>query len=211
MIDVRFVPLKEWPGKPTVGRINGRFRVSYAKTLDLLEEELKKLRAKNILIQAWFTMQQLRNDGWPYANAVPSGPGVVLSFDTSKGSLSFPCDTYLTYDDNLRAIGLALQALRAVDRYGVTKQGEQYRGWKRIAPPSDNPFGTKEDAAKYVLTQTFGQNGWPAVEVGAMIEDAGMRDRRYKIAAAQIHPDKPNGSHELFVRLQAAMKMLEGK
>ena len=52
MIDVRFVPLKEWPGTPTKLRRDGRFRVPYAKTLDLLEDELAKLRAKNIIIQA---------------------------------------------------------------------------------------------------------------------------------------------------------------
>ena len=135
---------------------------------------------------------------------------MVVSFDSPNGSLSFPCDTYLTFDENLRAIGLSLQALRAVDRYGVTKRGSSSQEWKRLPPPSDKPFDSKEDASKFVLSQAFGAHGFPYVEVTAIIEDSEMRDRRYKIAAAQIHPDKPNGSHELFVKLQAAMKMLEG-
>ena len=78
MIDVRFVPLKEWPGAPTKLRHRDGHPfpewLPYAKTLDLLEYELAKLRAKNVLIKAWFTLGQLRNDGWPYANAVPSDP-----------------------------------------------------------------------------------------------------------------------------------------
>ena len=34
--------------------------------------------------------------------------------------------------DNVRAIALSLEALRAVDRYGVSKRGEQYAGWKQL-------------------------------------------------------------------------------
>ena len=73
----------------------------------------------------------------------PFGPGVVVSYDLPNGSLSFPLRYVLTFDENLRAIGLSLQALRAVDRYGVTKRGEQFTGWKRLPPPSDKPFDSK--------------------------------------------------------------------
>ena len=81
---------------------------------------------------------------------------------------------------------------------------------ERLPPSSDKPFDSKEDASKFILSQAFGAHGFPYVEVTAIIEDSEMRDRAYKIAAAQIYPDKPNGSHELFVKLQVAMKMLEG-
>lgn len=43
-----------------------------------------------------------------------------------RGHLSYPCDTFTTLQDNLRVIALALEALRMVDRYGVTRRGEQY-------------------------------------------------------------------------------------
>ena len=33
---------------------------------------------------------------------------------------------------NLRAIALALAALRAVERYGVTRRQEQYKGWAEL-------------------------------------------------------------------------------
>lgn len=142
MIDARFVPLKSWPGErtPASRRQKAQFRATYAKTLELLEAELVHLRAKEIVIQAPFRLDQIRNDGWPRSSAAPNDVGVILSFETRTGPLAFPCDRFQTFDDNMRAIALSLQALRAVDRYGVTRKAEQYTGWKKLPPPSDQPF-----------------------------------------------------------------------
>jgi hypothetical protein len=98
----------------------------------LLERELRALRAKNIVIQAAVTDQDIRNDGWLRANARPEHPGVILTFDSRHGPLSYPCDAFNDWQANVRAIALALEALRKVDRYGVTKRGEQYTGWKAL-------------------------------------------------------------------------------
>jgi hypothetical protein len=59
-----------------------------------------------------------------------------VSFEKPQGkewvSLRYAMDAYETYDENLRAIALTLQALRAVERYGVAKGGEQYTGWLKL-------------------------------------------------------------------------------
>lgn len=50
-----------------------------------------------------------------------------------------------------------MQALRAVDRYGVSKRGEQYTGWKAI-PMSTDPadsIQTKAQAVEY-LDERYG-------------------------------------------------------
>jgi len=122
---IRFVPIDKWPGQPTSFTRASNFRAGYSETLKALDHELTKVFAKTIVIQAFFRADQLRGDGWPYANARPSRSGVILSFSTAKGAFSFPCDKYSSFDDNLRAIALSLQALRAVDRYGVTQRAEQ--------------------------------------------------------------------------------------
>ena len=167
MIDLRFVPLTAWPGEATKERRNAAFRSSYLKTLDILEAELKAIRARSIVIEAFYTLEQIRNDGWPRANQNPSHPGVILGFKKPDGPvfyrdgkpyvnivpLSFPCDTYYHIEHNIHAIALSLQALRAVDRYGVTKRAEQYAGWKRIEAPPLAGFSTKEDAAAFIATQ----------------------------------------------------------
>ncbi len=204
MIDLRFVPLYKWPGEATRGRKAAQFRAKYSQTLDLLEEELRKIQGKDITVQAFFTLSQIRNDGWPYSAARPSAPGVILSFRTKDGSLSFPCDRYQTVDDNLRAIALSLQALRAVDRYGVTKRAEQYAGWKRIEAPKPNGFDSKEAAAAFIITEADSAN-LPR----SIIADAALRSSIYRQAARRLHPDSPTGDHDLFIKLQQALAILE--
>ncbi|MEI9975073.1 MAG: hypothetical protein WDO73_25285 [Ignavibacteriota bacterium] len=88
------------------------FTVPYDKTLRELERELKHLQARDVLIQAYLADRQIRIDGWPRANERPSAPGVILTFGTAGGTLSFPCDTYAHYESNIRAISLSLTALR---------------------------------------------------------------------------------------------------
>lgn len=80
-------------------------------------------------------------DGMPRADAKPEHPGIIVNIEPrNKPPMSFPCDTFTHWHDNLRAIALTLEALRKVDRYGVTQTGQQYRGWQAIeaAPPSSD-------------------------------------------------------------------------
>jgi hypothetical protein len=215
MIDARFVPLTNWP-KTETPRHKQRvatFRASYAGTLDLLERELAALYARNITIQAYFRREDIRNDGWPKSSAVPTASGVVLSFDVrskpAEGEvypkavvteLSFPCDTFTTFDDNLRAIALALEALRKIDRYGVTPGHEQYKGWAQL-PAASNPANMSCDEAAAFIAQYSGYTIY-----GVFNDLTGA----YRSAAAKLHPDnKQNGSHEQFLRLQRAKEILE--
>lgn len=221
MIDLRFVSISQWPIAPTAERRNAPFRTSYTKTLNLLESELKKIGARDIVVEAFYSLDQIRNDGWPRANVNPREPGAILSFRKQDGPrfqrdgkwfvnltpLSFPCDTYHHIEHNIHAIALSLEALRAVDRYGVTRRSEQYAGWKRIEAPPAAGFQSKEDAAWFISTQAV-PAGPPAIIV-ELIHDAAYRQEWYRAAAKRLHPDAPAGSHELFVKLQQANTMLE--
>jgi hypothetical protein len=225
MIDLRFVPLTAWPGEPTKERKNAAFRSAYLKTLDLLETELKAIKARSIVIEAFYTLEQIRNDGWPRANQNPSHPGVILGFKKPDGPviyreqkpfvnivpLSFPCDTYYHIEHNIHAIALSLQALRAVDRYGVTKRAEQYAGWKRIEAPKATgfKFNTAEDAAAFIVNSSDPASVPNDVRREA-IANATWRQEVYRRAARRLHPDSATGDHELFVKLQQANAMLEG-
>ncbi len=210
MLEARFVPIDCWPQQPTRQRKSSPFYTNYIKTLDDLERELKHLKAKDVLIQAFFGVHQLRNDGWPRSGESPKQPGVILSFQTANGPLSFPCDTYQHWQTNIRAISLSLTALRAIDRYGVTRRAEQYQGWKKLEAPSDQPFATKEDAARFIVVQSADVEADLSL-CPDMIRDRELRAAAYRVAASKLHPDKPTGSHELFVRLQAAMRLLEAQ
>ena len=151
MIDARFVPIEKWPGVPTRHRKVSPFIVTYARTLIDLERELNHLGARRIVIQAFVNEADIRNDGWPRSSARFFQPGIILSFTTRDGSsISFPCDTYVHWDHNLRAICLTMTALRAIDRYGVTQRAEQYQGWKRLEAPEHEAPKDQEWAYSYL-------------------------------------------------------------
>jgi hypothetical protein len=181
----------------TKDRKPSQFTTPYGKTLALLEKELNYLGATNVIFQVAMRWDQIRNDGRPKAGQKASHPGVIISFDSKKvGPCSFPCDTYDSYEHNIHAIALALGALRAVDRYGVTKRAEQYKGWKALPEHSD----TTRDAALLLERLT----GYHEDQI---IQRPDIREEAYKLACRKAHPDT-GGNHEQFVKVQEAIKIL---
>jgi hypothetical protein len=187
MIDVRFRPL-EIPADKS--RKSATFRAGWNNTLELLEKELNHLWAKDIVVQAGFELQDIRMDGWPRAGRSPKHPAVALSFrDRSGRPLSFPCDTFDDYQDNLRAVAKSLEALRAVNRYGVTKGHEQYRGFTALPPVVSQD---EKSAAVSFIAKALGRTS-----------EAVSRDLNgsYRDACRKLHPDT-GGSHGEFTELQ---------
>jgi hypothetical protein len=145
-------PIGEWPGELTKRRQRSNFASPMSSTLETLTRELRELAAKNVRLQVAIPAGQFRLDGFPRATAKAEHPGIILTMDTNVGALSYPCDTFTTWEDNLRAIALALEALRKVDRYGVTKRGEQYRGFLAIegATAMSAGFTSTDDAIRFL-------------------------------------------------------------
>lgn len=191
-MEMRIAPLVSWPGVPTKDRQKSRFDSTYSQTLNLLERELGMLGAREVVIQVDCDASQVRLDGRLRADARLRGPGVVLSFELDKQPVSFPCDRYPDWHDNLRAIALSLEALRAVDRYGVTRQAEQYRGWMALPAPSQS-----RDAAMAKVYELAG------VPRSFTFETA------RKNALAKCHPDRNGGATKLWDEIQAALTVLE--
>ena len=198
MINAIFRPVEKWPGDktPSYRRKNAPFRCTQTKRLDLLEVELEHLSARDIVVQAYLSLDAIRNDGWPRSGVKPSDPGVILSFLNLKKELfSYPCDTYRDWNDNLYAIAKSLEALRAVDRYGVTRGSEQYQGFKRIeAAPSINP----KTLAEAFICQHAG------VRLDDLRNDL---SGAYKIAAVGMQLDRV-GHDELLKQLQEHLRVL---
>lgn len=202
-MDIRFRPISTWPGERARSHKRAPFKATFQKTLDLLDRELAYLRAKDVIVEAGFDESDIRLDGWPRSSArTPAYPGIILSFDSKHGPLRYPCDRFATWKDNFRAIALALEALRKVDRYGVTKHAEQYTGWKQLPNlTSPNGFPTRMDAAKFIAS--FSEAEAPDIE-----RDSLVARTAYKVAAKRVHPDGPGGSEAAFKGLQAARAML---
>jgi hypothetical protein len=192
-------PLGHWTDPVTTDRKSAwTFRASWPSTLELLGRETELLGARLVVLQVDVTDAEIRRDGMVRANAKIKQPGVVISFDSTHGPLRYATDTYDSWQANVRAVALALQALRAVDRYGVTSRGEQYVGWKALAPPITG-FATAEDAVR-----------WMAIQAVPHMEDAWGRSPRelYRFLAKRFHPDA-GGDPADWDRLDAARQVLD--
>lgn len=144
-MDFRFRPLPTWPYPPTRQRRSRyTFKAPWSDTLYLLDRELSNLHARELVIGAGFRETDLRLDGLPRANAQrPQHPGIEISFTVPDPARSvnetrqwirlvYATDVCELWEHNVRSIALGLEALRAVDRYGITRRGEQYAGWRQL-------------------------------------------------------------------------------
>lgn len=186
--DITFRPIDVWPGELTRSRRRAPFRTNWGITLKLLERELSMLNARLVVFQIAVDERDLRIDGKPRAQARASHPGVILAFESKFGPLKYVVDEFDRWEDNVRAIALAMEALRKVDRYGVTKRGEQYTGWKAL-PASTDPadaIQTREQAHDY-LAQRWGGD--------------------VKRALMETHPDK-GGDPDEFRRVVRAKELV---
>lgn len=201
-MNVRFRPLGHWPHPDTRPRRPRRtFKASWSDTLNLLERELDHLDAGNIVIQADFAEDDIRLDGWPRANArQPSHPGIIVSFESGYGPLQYATDSHEYWQHNLRGIALGLQALRAVDRYGITRSGEQYKGWNALPMSTGGPT-TVEQAATIIASYS------PAHPEDVIRDDV-MRRSAIREALRQSHPDH-GGNSSAFDLVQRARRILE--
>jgi hypothetical protein len=153
---MKVAPIREWPGTLSSQRRVSAFTAPLRDTLRVLDREIYQLvdtKAQQDSAELLIAIpaNQFRQDGRPYANAKAAHPGVIFSLDSKHGHLSYPCDTFTSWQDNLRAIALALEALRKVDRYGVTKRGEQYRGFLALeATAAPAGFATADQALHFI-------------------------------------------------------------
>ena len=110
------------PRTPSYKRKRSQFQVSFAKARDDLLVELKRLTATNIVISS---NVETRLDGLPYSNRPnPDDPGVAVYFRSFKKEYALGCDKWDRVKDNIRAIGKHIEALRGIERWGVSSVEE---------------------------------------------------------------------------------------
>ncbi|HEX9888626.1 MAG TPA: hypothetical protein VGA69_04055 [Nitriliruptorales bacterium] len=227
MADFTFRPIDVWPGELTArhARQHSPFTALWGDTMLMLGRELDVLDARLVVIQLALTEPDLRRDGLPRTNTRPAHPGVIVAFESRHGPMKFATDRYVRtpwrragasedWQHNVRAITLGLEALRKVDRYGITRRGEQYRGWNALGPGTALPAThmTADDAARFIAA-----HGGPWSEVGPdeqMLADftagmlrEGLVDNVFRLAARRLHPDA-GGDPALFARLTDARDLL---
>lgn len=191
-VTVRYQEVRQWPGEktPTWRRARAPFKAHATRLWDLLDRELFMISAKEVTLSGFFRPRDFKRDGGIYADARPTEPGIVLEFTRGKDRLTFACDKFLVWLDNVDAIARALEALRMVDRYGVTS-GRQYEGFKAL-PAAQR---TESDPAAVLST-------W----AGVPFDSTSLQDL-VRRAKARAHPDA-GGSHAAFIAVQEAAQRL---
>jgi hypothetical protein len=208
---------------------SARFRAPWDDTIGLLISEVEQLDGSLIVVQVDADPADIRRDGMLRARATVCFPGVKVSFESKHGPLTYATDAYedgLYYGQmpgwqaNVRAIALSLQALRAVDRYGVTHTGEQYRGWSQItAAPAESEM-TPDEAARVLADATgvrpefvrgfadlLADRTFVAAE--SKTEARAAINKLYRNAARTAHPDH-GGNADVFRLITKARDVLLG-
>lgn len=125
-------PLPAWP-YPPAQKSSVSFRADWNQTMRDLATEIERIKGRDVLIgivadESWFHLDGSIKPGFKTKH-----PGAEVSFDTpDRGRLVFHTDAFATLQANLRAISNGLEALRAVDRYGITTSAEQYAGFQQL-------------------------------------------------------------------------------
>lgn len=165
-------------------------------TAKLMSDELDKLGATEAIIEAECAPSQCRKDGQLKADARMDGPGIVVYITCPAGNLVYPCDTYLSWQANFRAIALSLEALRAVARHGVVKGFEQYKGWTCLEykPAPSSAFASRDDAAKYLVNLATERGMSSIPPAGAILQSPAIRKAFRAALLAVTAPDRNDGS-----------------
>lgn len=194
----------------TGSSIDSRFTVTWSACLDLLYRELDFLDAADLVIECDVREQDLRLDGTLRANARAASPAVRIAFESNVGPLTYATDEFRRpswrrggmqedWQHNVYAIAKSLEALRLVDRYGVTKRGEQYTGFKAIgggrAMPASHMTSSEADEVLWEISGLGRDKAWPV-------------EGRWRKARALAHPDRHAGDRTLWDRVEQAAAVL---
>lgn len=168
----------------------GYTAISVADAIARVLAELGRMRIgrEDIVIS---TNLRTRLDGLPRSDQrAPEDPGAAVYWETKTGERRcMAVDRYERVEHNLAAIAATLEALRAIERHGgAAILDRAFTGFTALPPPV---------AAQRPWRQVFG-----------FAEDEEVSPLRlegaYRTARGEAHPDRPGGSHEAFLAVQAA-------
>lgn len=178
-----------WPdGWPrTTERKDARYRVELSRALFLLGRTLGWMRAERVVLS---TNVPLRQDGQlslVAARSLYHDPGVAVYFAWQEKDWVLACDQFIEIRDNIRALGMTLDALRQIDRAGATQLLNR---------------------AAHAFARLPGETaGWHYRELGvAPWASETEIERAFRTKAKLHHPDA-GGTDEAMARLSRAKRL----
>jgi hypothetical protein len=167
-----------------------------------LDDALRKLGARNVVITT--TMAPGRS-GRPSTDDLSRSqridPGAAIYLRRGERDLVFAVDRYLRPIDNLRAITLAIEAIRTVERYGGPGMEDRALAGFAALPAEGSATSSHWSV---VLGMASDYEGVPRLTIDGCLAMLDRAERAYRELVRKHHPDV-GGSHEALVDLNRAI------
>ncbi len=162
-----------------------KFKVTPGRAQEDLLDELTKLGAERVIVSC---NVRTKPNGLPYVgDREPRDAGVAVYFEWKGKPHAMACDRFEKVWQNVRALSLSIEALRALERHGSSAILERaFRGFTAL-PASIVPARSCWDVL-----------GIPPDSTAARIEAA------WRARVIETHPDKTGGTSDAFNEVQAA-------
>lgn len=178
-----------WPAgyKRNQIKIKSQFKQTMEKAQKFLREEMNRLDGTNLVIS---TNLPVRNDGGLYADWMRKridDPGVAIYFRYKGKDVSLCCDRYETVWENIYALGKGVEALRGLERWGVSEFLDRvFTGFTALPPP-------------------IVYRPWYTVLGVSKEADEEEIKFKYRLLVKQHHPDMGGDAHR-FTEIQRAFE-----
>lgn len=167
-----------------------RFDQTMDKEQQALKIEINRLKADDLIIST--NIRVYKNSENFYAqdlNKSLEDNGVAIYFKYKGKDIAMCCDKYNKIWENMYALAKGIEALRGMERWGVSDFIEKaFTGFQAIAEKSE----------------MFSRSIWEILGLNEKPESTVIIHQCYKKMTKECHPDMPNGSSEKWHELQNA-------
>lgn len=166
-------------------RKNANFTYTMSQACEHMIAEVSRMGGRYVTISSNVKGYMKRGVWRPYADEPQvDDPGIAAYFDLNGDQICMVCDRWTLAEDNVRAIGKTIEAMRGIERWGASDLKQAFAGFRYALPAAPDD--------------------WQSVLNVKESASYGEIKKRYRELAAKAHPDKGGNQHEM-VRLNAAL------
>lgn len=186
-----------------------KFDVTLNRAIKDLKDELEE-RLEVVSWQLSTAAPHRKGDGYPYANASPDDPAVVVRWSMDVEDQDHPaefevvCDKWTKLRDNMRELGLWFEEKRKMEGRPVTTRRSEFASARKELPPGERDDAMVAESGRPSLSED------EAADLLGVHPDSPERviKTAFQEAVKTEHPDQ--GGNGEPVRLKAARnKLLE--
>jgi hypothetical protein len=185
-----------WPITDVYERRDGKYNFrkpggafwTFAQARDALLDELRRLGARDVVLSCNITPD--RHGRIIEPSRRPADQGIAVYFTLDGQPKTMARDTYQRFEENMRALTLTIEAMRAIERHGGGQMmSRAFAGFAALPPPMVTPPR---------------RPCWEILDIKPTSSPTEIR-AAYRQRARVCHPDA-GGTSEQMTELQAAFE-----